>query len=188
MASRKLLTPAVAAVLIAGVALIWRAPPSQFLSDDQKPLARLGDADSFMRGVSTVVFAADGSVSGQISAAQSAFYRDQQDATLSGITVISHSRDGRPITLSGRRGLFTGSQNQLQLNGDVLVTTLANDGPTELRGEQFRYQMATNQLHSDQPFTMTSAASELRGAALRADLEQHSYTITGSVRGRHQPQ
>jgi len=188
MASRKLITPALAALLIAGVVVVWRAPPTQFLSSDEKPLASLGDADSFMRGVNTIMFAADGQVGAQLVATDSAFYRLQQGAELNNITVHSHSSDGRPVTLTGNRGIYSGQRSELELTGAVRITTASSGGQTELRGEQFRYQLTTNRLLSEQPFTLLAANSELRGEQLEADLDRQAYTINGSVRGRHQPQ
>jgi len=186
--TRQLAITITAALLLAAVVVIWRAPPTQFLTPNHKPPADIGDADSFMRGIATRVYASDGSIRAKINAIDTQFYRRQQNATLNSVTVTSRDAAGRPIALRGDSGRYQGDGSEIELNGNVVISLQENSATTELRGEQFSYQMLANIITSRQALTMHTANGQLSGAALYADLEQQLFTLTGDVRGRHQPQ
>lgn len=186
--NRQLAITTTAALLLAAVVVIWRAPPTQFLTASDKPVAALGGGDSFMTSIVTRIYDAQGSVKAQINARETQFYRSQQNAELNAVTLLSNDAAGRPITLSGARGSYFGDSNELELNGDVVINLDAPSGATQLRGEQFRYQLLSQIATSQQPLTITSASGELSAEQLYADLQQQRLKLSGGVHGHHQPQ
>lgn len=184
---KRSLTLSTASLLFAGVVFIWHSPPTDFLSSNSKPLAALGDSDSFMYGVETVLYSTDGSVKAEIHAAQSNFFRDQQTAKISAVKVDSRNAEGKKITLTSNSGFYDEQLSELELLGSVEVTLHYNQQPTTLRGEQFNYQLHEQKLTSRQPLIVKSEQGELSGDGLDADLDKQLLIFNGRVRGHHQP-
>jgi len=145
--------------------------------------------DYTMRDFMVQRFAPDGRLRLQLEGDELRHYPDTDTIEVDNVRLRSFASDGGVIFATARRALANGDATEVQLLGGAQVVREARgDVPAvEIRGEFLHAFLATEQLRSHLPVTLTRAGAELRADSLAYDNLTRTALLKGHVRGSFAP-
>jgi lipopolysaccharide export system protein LptC len=167
----------------------WLVKNTPADSGAQAPAALRHVPDYTMREFTVQRFAPDGRLRLQLEGDELRHYPDTDTIEVDNVRLHSFAPNGGVIVATARRALANGDATEVQLLGGAQVVREARgDVPAvEIRGEFLHAFLATEQLRSHLPVTLTRAGAELRADTLAYDNLARTAVLKGHVRGTFAP-
>ena len=102
----------------------------------------------------------------------------EQKLDVTGVHVTFFDASGAQSgNLTSRKGTYDIAQGQFVARDDVVLVTRTASGNRRLTTEELIYEVNTDQLHTDKPFTMTEGERTTRGTSFQTDGSFSTWTV-----------
>lgn len=100
---------------------------------------------------------------------------------LSGVRLVFFTETGTESgTLTSRKGEFDPSGGLFVAREDVLLVTQDANGPRRIQTDELSYQVKTDELWSERPFTMTQGSRITRGTRFKTDGKFSNWNVSNA--------
>lgn len=106
-------------------------------------------------------------------------YQEENILLLEDVKVIYYSKDGRSVTLSGKRGKVHQDSKNMELAGNVVFTS--TDG-YQLRTESMSYQHSSKQARTSDPIEFEGEQIRLTGKGMLVDIEARTFKVLSQAK------
>jgi LPS export ABC transporter protein LptC len=164
----------IAVVLLAGLLAACQqssTTPSAVTNTSKLP------ADQVLFGLRHVM-TKDGIRSSVLDGDTALLLEDSQTLELSGVHLTFFDLNGAESgKLTARKGSYDVAGGLFVARDHVVLVTRGADGPRTIETSELSYQVKTDQLWSEKPFTMTEAGRTTHGSSFHTDGKGTSWTV-----------
>lgn len=105
-------------------------------------------------------------------------HEDEQRLDVSGVHVTFFDATGAQSgNLTSKKGTYDIAEGRFVATDDVVLVTRAQGGQRRVETEELIYEVNTDQLHTDKPFTMTEGGRTTRGTSFQTDGSFTTWTV-----------
>jgi len=173
-------------LLMAALALgtWWLVKNTPLLENDRALAPLRHDPDYTMNQFMVQRFAANGAMRVQIEGDVARHYPDTDTLEIDNPRIRATGLDGRVTVATAKRALSNSDGSEIQLSGGAHVVREArgDDEALEFRGEFLHALLATEQVRSHLPVTITQGATQIRADGMSYDNLSRIVEFKGRVR------
>jgi len=162
----------------------WLVKNTPVLDDERQLAPPRHEPDYTMRQFTVQRFAAAGALRVQIEGDELRHYPDTDTLEIDNPRIRATGLDGRVTVATAKRALSNSDGSEIQLSGGAHVVREArgDDEALEFRGEFLHALLATEQVRSHLPVTITQGATQIRADGMSYDNLSRIVEFKGRVR------
>ena len=169
--------------------IVWDSSPQSFLPVDSTKTSASNSIESFMTGVTSRRFSANGDELFLLSSSRVELFSGTSVLKLSDptfLSIINDSKEGnKRASFTANWGLMSDNGTVFSLNGDVNALITGSKNQTNISSEQLNYDSKNMLITTNKEFTLTMPNSSLSGGSLTADLGNEIFTISERLSANH---
>ena len=169
--------------------IVWDSSPQSFLPVDSTKTSASNSIESFMTGVTSRRFSANGDELFLLSSSRVELFSGTSVLKLSDptfLSIINDSKEGnKRASFTANWGLMSDNGTVFSLNGDVNALITGSKNQTNISSEQLNYDSKNMLITTNKEFTLKMPNSSLSGGSLTADLSNEIFTISERLSANH---
>ena len=169
--------------------IVWDSSPQSFLPVDSTKTSASNSIESFMTGVTSRRFSANGEELFLLSSSRVELFSGTSVLKLSDptfLSIINDSKAGnKQASFTANWGLMSDNGTVFSLNGDVNALITGSKNQTNISSEQLNYDSKNMLITTNKEFTLKMPNSSLSGGSLKADLGNEIFTISERLSANH---
>ena len=173
----------IAGLITVGFLLIWDSPPEAFLNNSERSPEQMLVADSYMREVTTRVYASDGYKRFSIEAPQIELFENLSEIFIINPRIISYENGLSTLEVSAETGVLAQMKNQIDLNGKIRVKAKTKKDLAFLKTEKLTYFTDSGLITGNTHFDFRNSRAKIQGKGLEAYPEKGIYNFLNQVQG-----
>lgn len=184
----------VALMGLLALASYWMVSRSPAPEEPRPPREVTTDPDYFMRDFAVRTFDANGQLLTEIEGLELRHYPADNTVHVEQASLRAVNEQGRLTTAQAQSLVTNDAQTFYEMTGDVTIVREAWVLPNgqrlprlEFRGESIRYDVALEELRSDQPVTLTRDRDQMRANSMIYRQDRAEAILEGRVRATLQP-
>ena len=169
--------------------IVWDSSPQSFLPVDSTKTSASNSIESFMTGVTSRRFSANGDELFLLSSSRVELFSGTSVLKLSDptfLSIINDSKEGnKRASFTANWGLMSDNGTVFSLDGDVNALITGSKNQTNISSEQLNYDSKNMLITTNKEFTLKMPNSSLSGGSLTADLSNEIFTISERLSANH---
>jgi len=169
--------------------IVWDSSPQSFLPVDSTKTSASNSIESFMTGVTSRRFSANGDELFLLSSSRVELFSGTSVLKLSDptfLSIINDSKEGnKRASFTANWGLMSDNGTVFSLNGGVNALITGSKNQTNISSEQLNYDSKNMLITTNKEFTLKMPNSSLSGGSLTADLSNEIFTISERLSANH---